>query len=107
MRRRTLPGVSVMTDHTITAVIAAATGVSVYAQAEAVQIPLPLSAMLSIIGMASAAFVTWGMFKKASERNEAEIELLRQGLGEIQHTLSDVRERVSRIEGKLEGSKHD
>lgn len=94
-----------MTDQSITAVTAAVTGATIYTQAQAVAVPLPVSAVLTISGMLAAAFVTWGMFKKATERNETEIEMLRESLREIHNTLSDVRERVSRIEGKLEGSR--
>jgi len=91
-----------MTDQTITALTAAATGATIYTQAQAVAVPLPVSAVLTLTGMMAAAFVTWGMFKKATERNETEISMLRDSLREIHNTLSDVRERVSRIEGKLE-----
>lgn len=91
-----------MTDQSITALISAATGVSVYAQATAVAIPLPMSAGIALLGMLATALVTWGVFKKATERNEAEIEMLRNSLTVIMGTLSDVRERVARIEGKLE-----
>lgn len=93
-----------MTDHSIIALTATVAGANIYTQTQAVSVPLPVSAMLTISGMMAAAFVTWGMFKKASERNEAEIALLRDGLREIHNTLADVRERVSRIEGKLEGN---
>lgn len=91
-----------MTDQSITALTAAVTGATIYTQAEAVAVPLPLSAALTLIGMMAAAFVTWGMFKKATDRNETEIQLLRESLQSIQDTLAEVRERVSRIEGKLE-----
>lgn len=96
-----------MTDHTITALTSAAAGIGVYAQAEAVQLPLPISATTTLIGMMAAALVTWGMFKKASERHEAEIDLLRKALAAIHNTLADVRERVARIEGKLEAADLD
>lgn len=91
-----------MTDHTITAAITAATGVAVYAQAQAAAVPLPVSAVMTVIGMLATGLVTWGVFKKATERNEMEIELLRKSLGEMHNVMSDVRERVARIEGKLE-----
>lgn len=93
-----------MTDQSITALISAAAGVSVYAQATAVAIPLPMSATIAILGMGATALVTWGVFKKATERHEAEIEILRNSLNAILGTLADVRERVARIEGKLENN---
>lgn len=91
-----------MTDQTITALISTVAGGTVYAQAQAVNVPLPISGLMALAGMAAAGLVTWGMFKKATERHEAEIELLRNTLGTIHNTLADVRERVARIEGKLE-----
>jgi hypothetical protein len=95
-----------MTDQSVTALIASVAGANMLIQTQAVDLPLPLSAFLTIMGMASAAFVTWGVFKKATERHEAEIELLREGLTDIHTTLADVRERVARIEGKLEATSH-
>jgi cytochrome c biogenesis protein CcdA len=93
-----------MTDQAITALVASAAGVSVYAQAAAVHLPLPTSAFIAGIGMVATALVTWGVFKKTTERHEEEIELLRTHLQNILGTLADVRERVARIEGKLENS---
>jgi len=91
-----------MTDQSITALISGVAGATVYAQASAVSIPLPMSAMLGLVGMGATALVTWGVFKKATERHEAEIEILRNTLTAIHNTMADVRERVARIEGKLE-----
>jgi hypothetical protein len=93
-----------MTDQSITAFVSAATGISVYAQATAVHVPLPTSAFIAAVGMLATALVTWGVFKKATERHEEEISLLRSHLNDILGTLADVRERVARIEGKLESS---
>lgn len=94
-----------MTDQTLTALVSAATGGAVYAQTSAVSLPIPLSAMTSILSMAAAALVTWGMFKKASERHDTEIDLLRTNLSSMHNMMADIRERVARIEGKLEPDK--
>ena len=96
-----------MTDQSITAVISAVTGATVYAQAAAVAIPLPLTAMLTIASMGSAALVTWGVFKKSAERNEAEIAILREQHNALLSATSDIRERLARIEGKLERDHHN
>lgn len=91
-----------MTDHTITALTSTLTGVAVYAQTQAMPFSMAETAGTTAIGMIATALVTYGILKKASERHEAEIGLLRLGLNEINNTLSDVRERVARIEGKLD-----
>lgn len=52
--------------------------------------------------MTGTGLVTWGMFRKQTEKNDQEINLLRTSLTDISTTLSDVRERIARIEGKLE-----
>lgn len=90
-----------MTDQTMTALVSAATGGAVYAQSTSVDLPIPLSAVVSVLSMAAAGLVTWGMFKKASERHDAEIELLRSSLTKMHEMMSEVRERVARIEGTL------
>lgn len=93
-----------MSDAGITAAVSAATGAAVFTQTQAVSVPMPISAALTLIGMTAAALVTWGMFRKATERHETEIDLLRAALDDIHNTLAEVRERVSRIEGKLENT---
>jgi hypothetical protein len=88
-----------MTDNFITAAVAATTGLSVYTQAESVALPMPMSVLTAILGMLAAGLVTWGVFKKATERNETEISLLRNTLDRNLELLAEVRERVARIEG--------
>jgi hypothetical protein len=93
-----------MTDNTITALLSLVTGAVVFEKASGMDMSLTWSAAIALFGMAAAALVTWGMFKKATERHEAEIEILRSSLSSIHKTLADVRERVARIEGKLENN---
>jgi len=92
-----------MTDHSITGLMAIMTGATVFVQANSINVPLPWNALVAVIGMAAAALITWGMFRKATEQHQEEISLLKEALSSIDHTLADVRERVARIEGKLEG----
>lgn len=94
-----------MTDQTIAALTSMAAGSAVFAQTSSVDLPLPVSVIATVIGMASTGLVAWGMLKKTSERHGQEIEILRKTLASIHNTVSDVRERVARIEGKLE--KHE
>lgn len=77
-------------------------GAATVTQADAAALPLPSSVVVTLLAMIGTGLVTWGMFKKATERNEAEIDLLRTSLTDIQVVLGDVRERVARIEGKLD-----
>lgn len=77
-------------------------GVATATQADAYALPLQSSVVVTLLAMIGTGLVTWGMFKKATERNEAEIDLLRTSLTDIQAVLGDVRERVARIEGKLD-----
>lgn len=93
-----------MADHSFAALMSITAGYAAYSQT--VELPLPVSALTTLISMAAAGLVTWGMFKKASDRHEAEIELLRKSLVAIHNTLADVRERIARIEGKLDQPDH-
>lgn len=77
-------------------------GAATATQAEAYALPMPSSVVVTLLAMIGTGLVTWGMFKKATERNEAEIDLLRTSLTDIHVVLGDVRERVARIEGKLD-----
>jgi hypothetical protein len=92
-----------MTDNVITAVSSAFLGASVFTQAQSVQVPVSVSALISIFTVAGAALIAWGMLKKATQHNEDEIEELRRILPKIESTLADVRDRVSRIEGFCSG----
>lgn len=89
------------TDFLTSSAVSATTGASVGA-AVVTSVPLPAAVLVTLLTMTGTGLITWGMFKKQSEKNEQEIDLLRTSLTHIATTLSDVRERIARIEGKLE-----
>jgi hypothetical protein len=93
-----------MHDNFIVGVVSLITGSSTFLQTtSAGSLPLPLGALISAFSMLAAALIAWGMFKKSSEHHANEIKLLRQSLGNIAEEVSDVGQRVARIEGRLEG----
>lgn len=92
-----------MTTDSVTAFVAsAATGGAVGSTALVTSVPLPAAVIVTLLTMTGTGLVTWGMFRKQTEKNDQEITLLRTSLTDISTTLSDVRERIARIEGKLE-----
>lgn len=82
--------------------VAGAAGSATASTAVVTSVPLPAAVVVTLLTMTGTGLITWGMFKKQTEKNEQEIDLLRTSLTDISTTLSDVRERIARIEGKLE-----
>lgn len=90
------------TEYLTISAVTAAVGTATASTAVVTSVPLPAAVIVTLLTMTGTGLVTWGMFKKQSEKNEQEIDLLRTSLTDISTTLSDVRERIARIEGKLE-----
>lgn len=91
-----------MTDNFIAGAMSLMAGGTVATQGVNLALPIPEVIFSTILAMIATGLVTWGMFRKATEKNEQELALLRESLGEMSATLSDVREKVARIEGRLE-----
>lgn len=79
-------------------------GTAVASSAVVTSVPLPAAVVVTVLTMLGTGLVTWGMFRKQTEKNEEEIKLLRTSLTNISTTLTDVRERIARIEGKLDNN---
>jgi hypothetical protein len=90
-----------MTDTTIVGAMAMLAGGAVATQGASMNIPLSEVAISTVLAMMATGLVTWGMFKKATEKNDEELRLLRQSLAHMIDTLTEVRVRVARIEGRL------
>jgi hypothetical protein len=90
------------TEFLTSSAVATTAGTAVGSAAVVTSVPLPAAVIVTLLTMTGTGLITWGMFKKQTEKNEQEIDLLRTSLTDISTTLSDVRERIARIEGKLE-----
>jgi hypothetical protein len=91
-----------MNDNSISGVVSLAAGGTVANQGLAASLPFSEVLLSSVLAMIITGLITWGMFKKTTEKNEAELALLREHQETMLRTLYEVRERVARIEGRLE-----
>lgn len=91
-----------MSDNFITGSLSLMAGGAVATQGVTLSLPVPEVILSTLLAMMATGLVTWGMFRKATERNEAELTLLRENQDTMLRTLYEVRERVARIEGRLE-----
>lgn len=91
-----------MTDTSIAASTATLTGIATASQGAAIGLSFPLTAFITVCAMSATGLVTWGMFKKTTQKNETEIEMLRESNEKLIDLVSDVQQRVARIEGKLD-----
>lgn len=91
-----------MSDNFIAASLSLVAGGVTASQAATLSLPMPEIVLTTILAMIASGLVTWGMFRKATEKNEEELKILRESLTHMVATLAEVRERVARIEGRLE-----
>ena len=91
-----------MSDNFISGALSLVAGGAVATQGVTMALPVPEVILSTILAMIATGLVTWGMFKKATEKNEEQIALVRNSLVDMSRTLSEVRERVARMEGRLE-----
>lgn len=96
-----------MSDTTIVGAMSMLAGGAVATQGAGMSIPLSEVAISTVLAMAATGLVTWGMFKKATEKNDEELRLLRHSLNHMIETLTEVRVRVARIEGRLSHAHRD
>ena len=101
-----------MSDNFIAGTMSLMAGGAVATQGAGLEMPISEIMLSTVLAMMATGLVTWGMFKKATEQNEKELKLLRNSLTHMIATLTEVRIRVARIEGRLgrrtveDGSNH-